>query len=274
MSLAYYQVDAFTETPFTGNPAAICPLSGPVADAWMQQLANEMNLSETAFCYPEADGWRLRWFTPSAEVDLCGHATLATAHILHETGQVTDQTPIVFHTRSGVLHAWTEPDGWVLDFPAQPPRWQAVPTDVQDCFAFPISRLGLTPADYLIEMPSEAELRRLRPDFTRLASLPVRGVIVTAASADPAFDFVSRFFAPSVGVPEDPVTGSAHCALGPYWAQQLGNHRLRAFQASSRGGMLTVDCQGDRVHLIGQAVTVARGEVLVPAPAAGAASGS
>jgi PhzF family phenazine biosynthesis protein len=258
-----YQVDAFTDKPFCGNPAAVCVLSRPADEGWMQQLAQEMNLSETAFFHPFRDGYKLRWFTPTREVDLCGHATLASAHILWEANYISPNESARFHTRSGLLTARKNREQWIeLDFPAMPPEPAELPEDV-------LSALGVTPLytgkngmDYLVEIGSEAELMRVRPDFRKLAEAPVRGVIVTSRSDSNAYDFVSRFFAPAAGVDEDPVTGSAHCALTPYWAAKLGKSQLNAFQASYRGGVLKVRTNGDRVILAGKAITVLKGEWL------------
>jgi predicted PhzF superfamily epimerase YddE/YHI9 len=251
-------VDAFTDRPFAGNPAAVCLLDGPRPDDWMQALAAEMNLSETAFLLPRPDGWGLRWMTPRVEVDLCGHATLASAHVLWSEGRA--EARLHFHTRSGVLTAERDGATIVLDFPAV----RAAPAGDDPGLAAALGArllfLGRNGMDYLAEVADEQTLRSLTPDFARLAELPVRGVIVTASSRE--YDFVSRFFAPRVGVPEDPVTGSAHCALAPFWAARLGRDSLRAFQASARGGEVRVTVRGERVLLGGRAVTVVRGQVV------------
>jgi predicted PhzF superfamily epimerase YddE/YHI9 len=258
----FSQVDAFTDRPFSGNPAAVCLLPAAADPAWMQDVAQEMNLAETAFVVRRPDGFDLRWFTPTTEVDLCGHATLASAHVLWEEGALQPSEVARFHTRSGILSASREPDLIWLDFPATP----CAPADHLDDLhrglgADPLY-IGRTRFDYLVELPSEAAVRTLAPDLGILAGLPVRGVIVTARSQSASYDFVSRFFAPGAGVPEDPVTGSAHCGLGPYWAGRLGKSRLVGYQASARGGTVIVDLQGDRVRLGGQAITVLRGELL------------
>jgi PhzF family phenazine biosynthesis protein len=253
------QVDAFTNQPFAGNPAAVCVLAAPAEADWMQAIAREMNLAETAFLHPEVDGYRLRWFTPLLEVDLCGHATLASAHVLWETGQLAADAQARFHTRSGLLTADLR-GGWIeLDFPATPPTVADPPPGL-------IQALGVTPVavarsrfDYLVQVASEAEVRALAPDLGRLKPIETRGVIVTSRAATADFDFVSRFFAPGAGIDEDPVTGSAHCALGPYWGERLGKRELVAYQASARGGVVRVCLQGDRVRLQGQAVTVMTG---------------
>jgi PhzF family phenazine biosynthesis protein len=253
-------VDAFTDRPFAGNPAGVCPLDAPRPDDWMQAVAAEMNHAETAFCFPEGDGWRLRWFTPVAEVDLCGHATLAAAHALWETGRYPPGTAIRFLTRSGVLTAAPDADGIALDFPALPTDPTPPPDGLVDALgAVPVAVFS-TRMDYLCELADEATVRRLDPDFGKLRAVKTRGVIVTARGAE--YDFVSRFFAPAFGVPEDPVTGSAHCALGPYWGTKLGTADLVGYQASRRGGVVRVGVRGDRVRLAGRAVTVLRGELL------------
>ncbi len=254
------QVDAFTHQLFAGNPAAVCLAEHELPQEWMQNLAREMNLSETAFPLARPDGgFDLRWFTPAVEVDLCGHATLATAHALWQTGLAPSGQPIRFHTRSGLLFAIPEADGWItLDFPAR----QLTP-----CPPLPglLAALGLAEVrfcgafrqDYLLELESEEQLRNLRPDFAAVLTLPVRDILITCRTAPPApYDFVSRVFAASQGVPEDPVTGSAHCLLTPYWAAQLGRTSLRAYQASARGGELRLRWQDERVFISGQAVTV------------------
>lgn len=252
-----YQIDAFTSQAFRGNPAAVCLLDGERDADWMQSLAAEMNLSETAFLLPHDDGYSLRWFTPAVEVDLCGHATLASAHALWEEQGIPS---VRFQTRSGVLTATRDQDWIELDFPSTPPRPAWLPAGL-------LESLGLTSPlyvgknrfDYVVEVGSEAEVRAVTPDFAQLRKVEARGVIVTSAARD--FDFVSRFFGPAVGVDEDPVTGSAHCALTPYWAAKLGKKEMTAWQASRRGGTIRVRLENDRVKLGGQAVTVFRGEL-------------
>lgn len=268
MSFPLYQVDAFTDTSFAGNPAAVCLLSSPKAAGWMQQVAAEMNLSETAFLRPQADGtYRLRWFTPTNEVDLCGHATLASAHVLWIEGIAAAGATVRFDTASGRLSAQYA-DGWVqLDFPADPVESADPPPVLRDGLgeATPVE-VGWTGRDYLVRLQRPDAVRRLQPDMSALAALEARGVIVTAPALDDAddVDFVSRFFAPGVGVPEDPVTGSAHCALGPYWAAQTGRTALTGRQISARGGTVRVHLDGpdaDRVTLAGRATTVVRGRL-------------
>ena len=229
---------------------------------WMQQIALEMNLAETAFLVRREDGFDLRWFTPGAEVDLCGHATLASAHALWEEGHLDPGVVARFYTRSGVLTATRRGSHIWLDFPATPVSHIASPSGLARAIGAPATMVGRTTFDYLVELDSEAALRSLAPDMTVLAGIPYRGVIVTAPSADPRYDFVSRFFAPGLGIPEDPVTGSAHCGLGPYWGSRLGKHELVGYQASPRGGTVLVRVEGNRVHLGGQATTVLRGEIL------------
>ena len=264
MSIRIVQVDAFTNVPFAGNPAAVCVLPSPVSDEWMRNVAREMNLSETAFLTPEADGYRLRWFTPAVEVDLCGHATVASAHVLWQDGHLPDGRQARFQTRSGLLLADRVGDWIELDFPSKLVSESSAPPELLPALGLSqASFVGKNAFDYFVEIDSEANLRTLAPDHSTLRKLPVRGVIVTARSIAPEFDFVSRFFAPGSGIDEDPVTGSAHCALGPYWAARLGKRELIAFQASARGGVVRVRVDGDRVKLGGQAVTVMTGDLLV-----------
>lgn len=258
------QVDAFSTVPFAGNPAAVCVLSQPAEEGWMQLVAAEMNLSETAFLHPEAEGYRLRWFTPATEVDLCGHATLASAHVLWSEGLLPKDAIAQFYTRSGVLTA-VQQQGWIqLDFPRLAVEDAIAPSELPKSLrGMDMAYVGRSGPNFLIEVASEDLVRALRPDMGLLRLLPVQGVIVTSrAHADTDYDFVSRYFAPQVGINEDPVTGSAHCSLAPYWQQRLGKTELMAYQASARGGELRVQCQGDRVMISGQAVTVMRGELV------------
>jgi PhzF family phenazine biosynthesis protein len=261
MPIRIVQVDAFTDRPFAGNPAAVCVLRETPTDQWMRDVAREMNLSETAFLTPHDDGYNLRWFTPAVEVDLCGHATLASAHVLWEDGHLPAGRQARFHTRSGLLLA-DRRGGWIeLDFPAKTATPAEAPPDLLPALGVQARFVARNQFDYLVEVESEETLRAMTPDFTALRKVPVRGVIVTARPSSAEFDFVSRFFAPGVGVDEDPVTGSAHCALGPYWAERLGKSEFTACQASARGGVVRVRLSGDRVILGGQAVTVMRGEL-------------
>ena len=248
MRQTIYHVNAFTDRPFTGNPAGVCLLPAPATEAWMQAVAAELNLSETAFLVRRPDGdFLLRWFTPAAEVELCGHATLSGAHVLWETGVLQPADTARFHTLSGLLTA-SKRGGWIeLDFPATPERAVEPPAELAEALGVAASYVGMNVFDYLVEVESEAIVRSLRPDFTALSRLPVRGVMVTARSAAPEFDFVSRFFAPALGVNEDPVTGSAHCCLGPYWADRLGKTEMLAHQVSARGGVVRVRLAGQRV---------------------------
>ena len=256
------QVDAFTDKPYHGNPAAVCLLSKPMDDAWLRNVANEMNLSETAFLTPQDDGYNLRWLTPAVEVALCGHATVASAHVLWEDGHLPAGKQARFYTKSGLLTADRRGEWIELDFPAKIAEAAEAPAELLPALGVTKAKfVGKNVFDYLVEVESEAELRGLDPDHSRLRKLPVRGVIVTARGSG-EFDFVSRFFAPGSGVDEDPVTGSAHTALGPYWAGKLGKNELLAFQASARGGVIKVRVEGDRVKLGGQAVTVMTGELL------------
>ncbi|WP_169973810.1 PhzF family phenazine biosynthesis protein [Tautonia rosea] len=261
------QVDAFADRPFTGNPAAVCVLNGPADESWMQMVAREMNLSETAFVVPEpkldeSGVYRLRWFTPTIEVDLCGHATLAAAHVLWEDQHLPLGAPAVFLTRSGRLAAQRSGDLIALDFPTEPIRSQEAPLALLDALGTTPRFVGGNRMDLLVELNNEAEVRALSPDLGRLRRLPMRGLIVTAAAERPGIDFVSRFFAPAAGVDEDPVTGSAHCALGPFWNDRLGRSVLIGEQVSMRGGRVHVRVLGDRVELAGRAVTVMRGELV------------
>jgi predicted PhzF superfamily epimerase YddE/YHI9 len=267
MTLTIYQVDAFTERPFAGNPAAVVPLERPAPEPWMRDLAAEMNLSETAFLWPDGEAWRLRWFTPAAEVRLCGHATLASAHVLWETGRLGPAAPARFETLSGRLAARRGEDGIELDFPARPGEPVVPVPGLAAALGASPSSYARSADDYLVELADEWAVRALAPDFAALGALEVRGVIATAA-ADPGrdFDFVSRFFAPAVGVPEDPVTGSSHCTLAPFWSARLGRAELTGLQVSRRGGRVRTRLAGERVVLSGRAVTVFTG-ALAPAAA-------
>lgn len=255
-------VDAFAERPFTGNPAAVCLLGpAPRSDTWMQQVAFELGYSETAFVARAAEGFSLRWFTPKLEVDLCGHATLAAAHVLWNAGSA--EGPIAFHTRSGVLRC--ERDGRVikLDFPRIEPRDAPPPVGLLASLGFTPLALKQAGPDFLAEVLDEESVRRASPDLRALGEVALRGVIVTARSRDPAFDFVSRFFAPAAGIDEDPVTGSAHCALAPYWAERVGKRVMRARQLSQRGGQLELELSEGRVRISGTAFTVLTGALTV-----------
>ncbi len=266
MGYEIFQVDAFTERPFAGNPAAVVPLAAARPEAWMQAVAAEMNLAETAFLVPRGeaagDGFDLRWFTPEAEIELCGHGTLAAAHVLWEIGRLPAAEPARFHTLSGLLTATRRGALIELDFPALPPVVEPRPPAVlAEILGAPASWVGRRGNDLVVELGSEEAVRRLTPDLRRLRTL-ARGLIVTARAAVPPFDVVSRYFAPALGIDEDPVTGYAHCVVGPYWRERLGRDEMLAYQASRRGGVVRVRVAGDRVHLGGHAVTVLRGELL------------
>ena len=263
MAVPIYQVDAFTDRPFSGNPAAVCLLPQARDAAWMQAVAKEMNLSETAFLLKQEDGYSLRWFTPAVEVDLCGHATLASAHILWETGFLRREEQARFHTRSGLLTAVSKGGEIELNFPVKTEESAEAPAGLLESLKAKAKYIGKSKFDYLVLVDSEETVRGLKPDFTVLKNIPVRGVIVTSRAVSPGYDFISRFFAPAAGVNEDPVTGSAHCTLGPFWSRQLGKKEFLAYQASERGGTLRVRVAGDRVHLCGKAVTIFQGELIV-----------
>lgn len=261
-SIRCWQVDAFTNRPFAGNPAAVCWLEHAADPAWMQAVAAEMNLSETAFVSRLPDGLELRWFTPTHEVDLCGHATLATAHAVWSNRLVPADEVLRFVTKSGLLTCTRTGDFIELNFPVTPPVPTAAPSGLFAALGGEAVSVGKSCFDYILEYDSEAAVRRLRPDYHRLGEIPSRGFIVTARSADPQYDFVTRSFFPAIGVNEDPVCGSAHCALTPYWADKLGKKNLMAHQVSTRSGVLRLRLEGDRVILGGQAVTVWQGELL------------
>lgn len=268
-------VDAFADAPFAGNPAVVVLLERECEAGWMQSLAREMGVSETAFVCPRsafphsADsgardaGFDLRWFTPAVEVDLCGHATLASAHALWQEGRLAPREPARFHTRSGLLTARRR-DPWIeMDFPAAPAEAEEPPEGLVAALGAAIRWSGRSSVgDWLIELEDEAAVRDLAPDFARLATVPARGVIVTAPARRAApYDFVSRFFGPAVGIDEDPVTGSAHCVLAPYWAGRFGRDAMVGYQASARGGIVRVRLTGERVILSGRAITMLRGEL-------------
>ncbi len=264
MQVPIFHVDAFTERPFAGNPAAVCVLPTPSDDHWMQQVAQEINLAETAFLYRQADGFNLRWFTPTVEVDLCGHATLASAHVLWEAGHLQPNEQARFYTRSGLLTADRKGQWIELDFPVTPEEPATASPDLARALGVTPKYIGRNRFDYLVEVDCEETLRNLKPEFTLLSTLPTRGVIVTSLPSSPEYDFVSRFFAPRSGIDEDPVTGSSHCCLGPFWEKRLGKNEFVAYQASPRGGVVRVRVSGSRVYLGGQAVTVLRGDLVLP----------
>ena len=260
MSIPYYQVDAFTNRLFTGNPAGVCLLTDWLPDATLQAIAAENNLAETAFVVQRTEHFDLRWFTPNLEMDLCGHATLAPAHVIFQHLGYRESI-VRFQTRSGLLTVTRERDILTLDFPARPAVPCPTPADL-------IAGLGATPVatakarDYLAIFDSEQTVRNLKPDMAALMRLDCLGIIATAPGEQ--CDFVSRFFAPRAGVPEDPVTGSAHCTLIPYWAERLGRMKLHARQVSARGGELFCELRGERVGMAGHAVTYSTGFLHVP----------
>jgi len=257
------QVDAFTNTPFGGNPAAVCVLTTPKDDIWLQNVAQEMNLSETAFLIKQHDGFNLRWFTPTVEVPLCGHATLASAHVLWSEGHLLSDEVGRFYTKSGVLVAKLQGEWIELDFPVNHSKPTIAPPELSQALGVPYKSVLQNSLGYLVELESEELVRQIQPNFQILKTLPISGVIVTSITEpDSQYDFVSRFFAPGLGINEDPVTGAAHCCLAAFWRDRLHKDRFLAYQASSRGGVVKVDYDGgDRVLLGGQAVTVLRGEL-------------
>ncbi|WP_028553137.1 PhzF family phenazine biosynthesis protein [Paenibacillus sp. UNC451MF] len=263
--ISIYTVDAFTSTPFTGNPAAVCILQEfPSDDAWLKKIAAEMNLSETAFLCPmEGVGnYQLRWFTPESEVDLCGHATLASAKVLWESGVAYRIEQLRFHTKSGLLTAKRVDGGIELNFPAERVAPAAIPPFLEEAIGFKPEAVYSNRMDMLIEAENEQTLRDLKPDFHLLKDLPARGLIVTCRSDNPNYDFVSRCFYPALGINEDPVTGSAHCALAPYWQEKLDKKQLTAMQLSARTGELKLRVTENRVLMQGQAVIVVKGLLL------------
>lgn len=258
-SLELWLIDAFTDCAFAGNPAGVCLLEGNRPAEWMQQVAREMNQAETAFLERRDDGFGLRWFTPTVEMDLCGHATLASAHFLWQRKLLSARSAARFHTRSGLLTATRDGDWIVMDFPAMPAKPVDPPPYLLDAVKAPGAAVLFNGTDYLVVQPAAARLRGLTPDYRLLSAVESRGVIVTSPSDTEGVDFLSRFFAPRAGVDEDPVTGSAHCALGPYWGARLGKTDLIGVQVSPRGGMVKVGLAGDRLRLAGRAVTVLKG---------------
>lgn len=263
MRIPLYQVDAFTHDLFKGNPAAVCLLDKSMKDSWLQAVAREMNLSETAFLLQQRGGYTLRWFTPKMEVDLCGHATLASSFVLFEKGLVKNGNEIKFFTRSGELKA-SQKNGWItLDFPRFGESAYEVPLEL-------IHSLGIRPIcairsgeNVIIEVASTMEVYEMKPNYLEMIKTPLHGIAVTARSDGKKYDFVSRYFAPWVGINEDPVTGSVHACLGPYWGKRLGKDKMIAYQASERGGVIKVELSGERVLLSGQAVMVFEGFLLV-----------
>lgn len=261
MRLDFHTVDAFTNRPFRGNPAAIILLDAMLEDHVLQHIANEMNLSETAYLVRNGTGFHLRWFTPAYEVKICGHATLASAHMLWTSGVLDPSEEAMFSTLSGKLTARRKADSIELNFPAIPTAASTPPDGLAEALGIPVASVARNEEYAIVDVGSEAVLRSLEPDFTALRKVETPGVMPTAPADDPSTDFVSRFLAPNWGVDEDPVTGSAHCVLGPYWAQRLGKSSMRAHQASARGGDIGVEVRGDRILLTGQAVTTIRGSI-------------
>ncbi len=258
------QVDSFTKQAFRGNPAAVCVLSSPQDEGWMQSVAQEMNLSETAFLIKQDQSYSLRWFTPATEVPLCGHATLASAHVLWTEGYASTGQELRFKTKSGILTAKYQDDWIELNFPAN--RSQDIPpiTKLADALGVPLKTVLYNSLGYLVEIADAQQVRQLQPNFTLLKQLPISNVIVTSKGEENSeYDFLSRFFAPGLGIDEDPVTGAAHCCLAPYWRDRLHQDQFLAYQASSRGGVVKINYDGgDRVLILGQAVTVMRGELI------------
>jgi len=257
----YFIVDAFTDRSFAGNPAAVVPLEEWKDDRWLQNVAMEMNLSDTAFLVAREDGFDLRWFTPSAEVELCGHAILAWAVVLAELGKLADRASVLFSTLSGALLVERYGSVFLMDFPALTVMPTQPPRGLLESFENDPQYVGQGKYDFLIEFESEEAVRSITPDFNELVSVECRGVVVTAKSDDPQFDFISRFFAPAIGINEDPVTGSTHCLLAPYWAPRLGKAKMVGCQASPRGGVVQVELRGERVTLGGEGVVFARGRI-------------
>jgi PhzF family phenazine biosynthesis protein len=256
-----YQVDAFTDKPLSGNPAGVCILNEKLNEKLMQNIASEMNLPETAFLVKEGEGYNLRWFTPNAEIDLCGHATLASAYILWEKGYLKKDHEAKFSTKSGLLTAKMN-EGWIeLNFPAVLEEKTEPPSELLEALGVKATYVGKNKFDYLVEVESEETVTTIKPDFMKLLKIPARGVIITSKSKE--YDFVSRFFAPQIGVWEDPVTGSSHCCLGPYWQKKLNKNEFIAYQTSERGGILKVKVIGERVLISGKAVTVMEGEFFI-----------
>ena len=263
MSQTFYRIDTFTDKPFTGNPAPVFILPEPRDETWMGSVAGELNVSETAFLHHRPDGdWDLRWFTPTREVELCGHATLASAHILWETERLSPEDDARFHTASGPLVARRRKDWIELDLPALPEQPAQKQPKLVTALGVVPRYLGFNGKDYLVVLDSEEAVREVKPNFNQLRRLPGRGVIITSAADCPEYDFISRFFAPKDGIDEDPFSGSSHCCLGPYWYDRLGKKKLVAYQASARGGFARLWVEKDRVYLSGKALTVVKGELL------------
>jgi PhzF family phenazine biosynthesis protein len=258
-----FLINAFTDQPFTGNPAAVCFLPGPKDAEWMQKVAKEINLPTTAFIEHTNGGFSLRWFTPTTEIPLCGHGTLASAYVLWEIGYIQAEHSVSFSTKSGILTAAVK-NGWIeLDFPSAPDHEITAPDKLIKALGVVPKYVGKNQLDYIVEVESEDVVKNLTPAIDSIAQLPIRGVIVTSRSSSGKFDFISRFFSPAQGIVEDAVTGSAHCCLGPYWKRRLNKDEFIAYQVSSRGGMIKVKIANNRVLLSGKAVTILKGELFV-----------
>lgn len=262
MSIRIYQVDSFTDKPFAGNPAGVCILDKPADESWMQNIAMEMNLSETSFLWPLESGYSLRWFTPELEVDLCGHATLAAAHILWEKGFLNKDEKAKFYTKSGLLTCKKDNEFIEMNFPSEPEVKVDIPEYLAEALNINPLYVGKNRFDYLVQIESEEGLRKLKPNFNLLEKIDCRGIIVTSSSKTDKYDFVSRFFAPKAGINEDPVTGSAHCCLVPFWHKITGKTEFNAYQASKRGGEISLKLVDNRVMLKGKAITVIEGAIL------------
>jgi PhzF family phenazine biosynthesis protein len=263
MAIRVLYVDAFTGEAFAGNQAAVCLMDKAADERWMQSVATEICFSETAFIVRKGDDFNLRWFTPVCEVELCGHATLASAHVLWQEGWLAADKEVRFHTASGLLTVRQTQTGIEMNFPSEPAAAVAMPKGLPEALGAEPKWVGRNRMDILVELDDAATVKTLIPDMVLLKKFDTRGFLVTAVSDIPEYDFISRCFFPGIGIDEDPVTGSAHCCLGPYWQARLGKSDFKAYQASKRGGTLGVKVQGDRVLLTGRAVTVLRGELLV-----------
>ena len=263
MKFPFYQVDAFAVKPFKGNPAAVFLLESARDDSWLQAVAEEINLPETAFLLPKGHDYQLRWFTPTTEVDLCGHATIASAHILYEFGYYDFEETINFHTRSGIITSTFNRGTIELDMPRLNVKATPMPEGLPKILGTePVATLVSDAKTLIAEMPTSEHIRNFSPNFDEIENLDFEGLAITALSDDPRFDFISRYFSPRAGIPEDPVTGMAHCALGPYWEAKLGKSNLHAYQASARGGEVWLRVTPNRVFVGGKAVTVLAGEML------------
>ncbi|MBP1748676.1 MAG: yddE [Deltaproteobacteria bacterium] len=261
--MKFFHVDSYTSRPFGGNPAGVCILTHPKVDSWMLNVAAEMNLSETAFIIRSANGYNLRWFTPKIEVELCGHGTLASAHIIWQEGLAREDEAILFQTKSGTLSCRRREASIAMDFPLLPEHQIDPPERLARSLGISPVYVGARGQDILVDVGSEEAVKEIRPDYSLMLELPIRGVIVTGRAGGQEFDFVSRFFAPRVGINEDPATGWAHCCLASYWSKRLMKNDLVARQVSERGGVIGMRIQGGRVELSGEAITVMKGEIVI-----------